>query len=113
MSGDTYTLQFCEGSVQVGEVENVNVRKTDPTCYGDKDGSISLTVRNGESPYTYSWKKDGETIGATASLTSLSSGTYSSLVTDSFGNEMGLGAVTVSAPSDIKIGGVNAVVVYE
>lgn len=105
ISGDTYTFQYCDGSVKVGEVENVTVRKTDPTCYGDKDGSISLTVRNGESPYTYSWKKDGETIGATASLTSLAAGTYTYTVTDASGKELGTGDVTLSAPDEIKIEG--------
>lgn len=105
MDGKTYNFQFCNGSVKVGDVENVTVRKTDPTCYGDKDGSISLTVRNGQSPYTYSWTKNGETIGATASLNSLEAGTYSYKVTDASGKEMGSGDVTLTAPEEIRITG--------
>src|SRR5690625_7151986 len=64
-----------------------------------------MSVRNDELPYTYAWKKYGETIGATSSLTSLSSGTYSYLVTDASGKEMGSGDVTLSAPDEIKIEG--------
>lgn len=51
------------------------------------NGSASVSVSGGTSPYTYLWKKlsDNSTIGTGTSVTGLSYGSYSVLVTDDNG----------------------------
>lgn len=105
VDGDPIDFQACDGSVTVGEADPVSVNTKAPTCFGDKDGSITLRVSGGQSPYTYTWKKDGETIGATATLNNLAAGKYSYTVVDNTGKEMGSGEVNLKDPDEIKIEG--------
>lgn len=49
-----------------------------PTCFGDKNGAIALTVSGGKSPYRYQWQH-GE---KTAQIQGLTQGTYTVQVTD-------------------------------
>jgi gliding motility-associated-like protein len=63
----------------------IDVSKTDVVCPGASDGTISLNVRNGSSPYTYVWSSNLG--GATsASLTNLPKGNYQVTVTEGSGN---------------------------
>lgn len=57
--------------------------KTDITCNGANDGSITINVSGGTAPYTYAWADD-VTI-TTNTRTSLSSGNYTVTVTDANG----------------------------
>lgn len=60
---------------------NVNVTKTNVTCFGGNDGSATASAFGGTAPYTYSWSN-----GATgATVFNLSSGTYTVTATDSQG----------------------------
>ncbi|MCX7953784.1 MAG: gliding motility-associated C-terminal domain-containing protein, partial [Bacteroidales bacterium] len=52
--------------------------KQDPTCYGDCNGSISITAINGYPPYSYLWD-NGST---NPTRTNLCAGTYFITVTD-------------------------------
>lgn len=105
IEGQPYDFQYCEGSVTVGEPEGVTVQRTSPTCPGNNDGSITLTVNSGQSPYTYSWTSGGENVGASATISSLAAGTYSYVVTDNSGTEIGSGDVVLSDPEEIMIDG--------
>lgn len=52
-----------------------------PTCHGNSDGTINLTVTGGVEPYTYDWT-DGVT---TQNRIGLSAGTYEVMITDNGG----------------------------
>jgi len=58
-----------------------NVVKTDVSCYGLSDGSISVAPTGGVSPYTYLWNN----ADTTDSLSNLSGGTYTITITDANG----------------------------
>lgn len=55
---------------------------TNVTCNGGSDGSISISVSGGTSPYTYNWSPTGNT---TSGISGLSAGTYYVTVTDANG----------------------------
>ena len=60
-----------------------SINGTDLTCYGSADGMASVTVVGGTLPYTYVWSTGpGDT---TASVTGLSAGTISVVITDANG----------------------------
>ncbi|MFN5909993.1 MAG: gliding motility-associated C-terminal domain-containing protein [Bacteroidota bacterium] len=79
-------------SVSAQSVNNVS-------CFGGNDGSATVNVSGGTSPYTYSWSPTGGS-GATAS--GLSAGTYSVAVTDNLGC-VGSVSLTVGEPTAIAI----------
>lgn len=56
-------------------VANVN-------CFGSSTGSLALTASGGTAPYTYSWSPGNQT---SSSITALSSGSYTGVVTDANG----------------------------
>lgn len=60
---------------------SASATKTDVNCFGNANGSITLTAGGGTAPYTYSWN-NGSTAAA---LNGLSAGIYSVTVTDARG----------------------------
>jgi len=56
---------------------------TNATCPNSSNGSISVSVSGGTSPYTYQWLPYGQT---TPDITGLTTGTYSVIVTDNDGS---------------------------
>ena len=72
---------------------------SDISCYGSSDGSISLNISLGTSPYTYSWS-NGET---TASINNLSTGSYDVIVTDATGCSASLNNIIINEPLEIQI----------
>ncbi|MEL6140972.1 MAG: cohesin domain-containing protein, partial [Bacteroidota bacterium] len=60
---------------------------TNVECDGDESGSIDLTVTGGEMPYTYAWRRDGETetITTNEDINSLPAGTYFVTIMDATG----------------------------
>ncbi|MFN8310592.1 MAG: choice-of-anchor L domain-containing protein, partial [Chitinophagales bacterium] len=90
LSGGTYTLTVidtkgCQKTVSavVNEpaVLAVSAVKNDVTCFGSSNGSITLTVTGGNTPYSYNWG-GGVT---TQNRTALAAATYNVTVTDSKG----------------------------
>jgi gliding motility-associated-like protein len=73
---------------------------TDVTCFGDNDGSASISVSGGVSPYTYLWSPTG---GTNSSATLLAAGNYTFTVTDSFSCSSVLN-MTIGSPSQITLG---------
>ena len=57
---------------------NVSLSKTDVTCYGKNDGTMTANVTGGTEPFSYSWS----TTMHTETVTNLIPGTYSVTVTD-------------------------------
>jgi gliding motility-associated-like protein len=66
------------------------------SCFGGNNGSLSLVVTNGTSPYTYLWN----TGSTSQNLTGLSSGTYTVTVTDANGCT-NVRSATVQQPSAV------------
>lgn len=59
-----------------------SVQITPPLCTDGTDGSITLEISSGASPYTYTWSPTTDT---TAVITDLSAGVYTVTVTDATG----------------------------
>jgi hypothetical protein len=67
---------------------SVSSNLTEPLCYGNSNGSISMTVANGIAPYTYNWSRvspTGSGSGSGTTISSLPAGTYNITVTASGG----------------------------
>ncbi len=62
---------------------SINVTSKNLTCGSINDGSAFVTVSGGNAPYTYEWLPSGNT---TDSISGLSAGTYSIVVTDKSGD---------------------------
>src|ERR1035437_1902975 len=75
------------------------------TCAGSNNGTITLTVTNGTSPYSFLWS-NGSTI---QNLSGLSAGTYSVTVTDATGSTASISQIvgTNPNPSPVITGGPN------
>lgn len=85
-------------SVILGSM-TISTTKTDVTCFGGKNGSISAEVKCGLAPISYLWN----TIPAqtTATVTGLAQGTYVLTVTDALGAKK-IATVTVSEPAPLS-----------
>ncbi len=75
-------------------VSSVNV-----LCFGGNNGSAIVGVKNGTSPYTYSWNTTPAQATATAS--NLTAGNYSVTVTDNTGC-IATANVTISQPTQLR-----------
>lgn len=77
-----------EDSVEVKTLSdiNLNVTSSSPTCYGIDNGSISITIDNGESPYSvHIADKDYSEVKGNLNLEDLKAGYYNIEVKDSLG----------------------------
>jgi large repetitive protein len=70
---------------------------TNVNCNGNSTGSATITPTGGASPYTYIWNPGGQT---TATVSTLSAGTYTVTVTDHSGCSATT-TVTISQPSQL------------
>ena len=77
---------------------SVNAVKTDVTCSGAADGTITVNPAGGTAPYTYLWS-NGET---TQSVSGLAVGTYTVTVTDANGCQ-GMQSLNIMQPPSLMI----------
>ncbi len=89
LQSGTYTVTVTDANgctasnsylVQTGTTLSLNMNKTDATC-GNSDGSASVSVSGGTSPYSYLWS----TGNTSNSINNLSPGLYTVTVTDYYG----------------------------
>lgn len=73
------------------------VSLTDATCFGATDGSASINVTGGTSPYQYAWLPTGGTSNAIANV---AAGIYTVQITD-FTNCLASAAVSINQPSQV------------
>lgn len=90
LTAGTYDVTVTDGSgcsniltVNINQATAIAITETiiDANC-GSTDGQISTSVTGGTGTYTYDWTPNGE---ITSSISNLSGGSYSVLVTDSDG----------------------------
>jgi len=94
----TYTVNN-----QSGDLSLFNTDADDEVC-SNNAGSINLILTGGSSPYTYAWS-NGAT---TSSISSLSAGTYSCIITDASGCSINTGSITlVNDPGTLALTNVN------
>jgi len=89
-----------QGSFAISQMASlaVSVSSQDVNCNGANDGSATATAQGGNGVYTYVWS-NGLT---SASISSLSPGTYGVVVTDGNGCQ-GTGQVVITGPSAIVV----------
>lgn len=76
--------------------------KTNVSCFGGADGSISVSASAGQAPYTYSIN-GGATYQSGSVFQNLSAGTYTVKVKDAIGGTTANQTVTVSQPQPVMI----------
>ena len=92
--------QICRDTVSITVIQSPSVTVTDNdlTCYGDTNGSISLAVTGGITPYSYAWSNSN----TTSSITGLTGGMYTYSVTG--GNNCVItDSVEISSPTEILV----------
>ncbi|MBI4648728.1 MAG: SprB repeat-containing protein, partial [Bacteroidia bacterium] len=76
----------------------------DATCYGNSDGSATVNVTGGVSPYSYQWNDTLQQV--TANAIGLAQGNYSVMVTDAAGCMVN-GDVDINEPAQLVAAVVN------
>lgn len=74
---DTAVANISQPPVLVTNIANIENIK----CYGDQNGSISVTASGGTAPYNYSWNNGG----TGANPNNLDTGTFTVIITDAHG----------------------------
>lgn len=69
------------------------------TCFGDADGSISISVNNGTEPYSYSWSNGAQE----STIENLGPGSYTLTVTDADNCPFLTEAFTLSEPDEVVV----------
>ncbi len=75
----------------------ISYQLTQPKCFGEASGAISVTPTGGVSPYQFAWSNGG----STSTIDHLIPGTYSVTVTDSTGCSR-LSVYNIVSPTELK-----------
>ena len=78
-----YTIYQITGALVTLSASHTFTNATSPNY---NNGSITLSVSGGTTPYTYQWKLNGTNYATTQNLTGLSAGNYSVVITDANSN---------------------------
>ncbi|MGI6321520.1 MAG: T9SS type B sorting domain-containing protein [Bacteroidales bacterium] len=92
---ETYTI------TQAEQIE-IDSEIIHPSCFGDDDGEINVTVSGGTPTYTYQWNIHPSPPTTTSNLTGLESGEYSVIVTDANSCTV-IETFTLNEPDEIVI----------
>ncbi|MGE0567322.1 MAG: T9SS type A sorting domain-containing protein, partial [Bacteroidia bacterium] len=108
LGAGVYTLNFSDNNSQNGSatytvtepglISGSVVASNNETCYGDADGSATITAIGGTAPFTYTWSPTG---GNTVTATGLSAGVYSVSIDDNNGCPTGMMTLTITSPAQI------------
>ena len=79
---------------------DISISQTNVLCAGGSSGSASVAVTGGLAPYSYLW--DTTPVQTKESMTDLSAGTYTVVVSDSYGC-IKSGSVNISEPEALSI----------
>ncbi|MBI2966413.1 MAG: gliding motility-associated C-terminal domain-containing protein [Bacteroidetes bacterium] len=79
---------------------SISLSATNVSCYGNSDGSTSVTASGGTAPYQYQW--NDLNLQTTSSATGLDAGTFNLSVTDSKGCSV-TGSISVTEPLEITL----------
>ncbi|MEO0627435.1 MAG: SprB repeat-containing protein, partial [Bacteroidota bacterium] len=91
-----------ETSITITVVDvSIELSATDILCNGDDNGTATVEVSGGDTPYTFQWSNDEDT----QTITGLEPGTYSVTVTEANGCKA-IGSVTINEPPPLEIFGV-------
>ena len=82
-----------------------SVVATDASCFGGCDGSSSINMSGGTSPYLYTWSPGGQT---TSSITGLCAGDYTVSVTDA-NNCNHVQFISISSPTTLQANVTNTI----
>jgi hypothetical protein len=91
-STHTITLELFE-SPQISSITSTAV-----SCFEGSDGTASVEVEGGLSPYTYLWSNND----GTANIENQAAGTYSVTITDANGCTVS-GSITIDQPTDLLV----------
>ena len=81
----------------IAQTLNVTITKSNITCFGAQDGSLTAIVTGGTTPYTYMWTNEANT----QTISNLGGGYYRVIVTDANSNT-GEDEVTLTEPVALK-----------
>ncbi len=92
---------WIETAVEITEPApiDVTVDSTNPTCFGDTDGTITLNISGGVPPFIVTWDSGD----AGEALIDLPEGDYTPTITDDAGCVIVLPTITLTAPEEIVI----------
>jgi gliding motility-associated-like protein len=89
---------------QPSQIHISSISRTNVTgCYGNANGSISITATNGTPPYTYSIDNGSNYFANGGSFTNLTAGNYTIKVKDSNGCIKTGNTITLSQPVELEI----------
>ncbi len=90
----------CQTTVRISVFKKsfqISYQLTQPKCFGEASGAISVTPTGGVSPYQFAWSNGG----STSTIDHLIPGTYSVTVTDSTGCSR-LSVYNIVSPTELK-----------
>ncbi len=107
-SGQAVDFNQCDGEVSVGDDPggNITFSLNSPTCAGQSNGSINITVNFGSAPYTFAWTRNGADVGSSEDLSNIPAGTYIVNVTDGGGTQESL-EIILNDPDGVRVTGAN------